>query len=216
MAINKKNKLVLAILFFGPLIFYLFLLTGTNNFAKLPVLTNGVTDVSDLNAEQQMTLNNKISIVCFLGEDLLQHKTNALNLNEKIYKHFYGFKNFQFVVVLPKGSEAKAKQLKKELGVTSNVDKWYFVFGSKEEVQNIFGSFQTPYDLNDKLYTPYAFIIDREMNLRGRNDDQDTEDGFLYGYNAESVATVHQEMVDDVKVVMAEYRLALKKNKRKI
>ena len=73
MAINKKNKLVLAILFFGPLIFYLFLLTGTNNFAKLPVLTNGVTDVSDLDAEQQMTLNNKISIVCFLGEDLLSH-----------------------------------------------------------------------------------------------------------------------------------------------
>jgi hypothetical protein len=33
-------------------------------------------------------------------------------------------------------------------------------------------------------------------------------DGFLYGYNAESVASVHQEMVDDVKVVIAEYRLA--------
>ena len=37
---------------------------------------------------------------------------------------------------------------------------------------------------------------------------------YIDGYNAESVATVHQEMVDDVKVVMAEYRLALKKNKR--
>ena len=216
MAINKKNKLVLAILFFGPLIFYLFLLTGTNNFAKLPVLTNKVDDVSNLYAEDSMTLNDKISIVCFFGEDLLQHKTNALNLNEKIYKHFYGFESFQFVVVLPKGSEEKAKQLKKELGVTSNVDKWYFVFGSEDEVQNIFKSFQTPYELNDKLYTPYAFIVDREMNLRGRNNDEDSEDGFLYGYNAESVATVHQEMVDDVKVVMAEYRLALKKNKREI
>ena len=161
MAINKKNKLVLAILFFGPLIFYLFLLTGTNNFAKLPVLTNKVDDVSNLYAEDSMTLNDKISIVCFFGEDLLQHKTNALNLNEKIYKHFYGFESFQFVVVLPKGSEEKAKQLKKELGVTSNVDKWYFVFGSEDEVQNIFKSFQTPYELNDKLYTPYAFIVDR-------------------------------------------------------
>jgi hypothetical protein len=64
-----------------------------------------------------------------------------------------------------------------------------------------------------------AFFIHgsyRELNLRGRNDEEAREDGLMYGYNAESVATVHQEMVDDVKVVMAEYRLALKKNKREI
>jgi len=66
------------------------------------------------------------------------------------------------------------------------------------------------------LYTPYAFIIDRGLSLRGRNDEEAKEEGLLYGYNAESIATVHQEMVDDVKVVMAEYRLALKKNKREI
>ena len=211
-----RNKIVLATIFFGPLIFYLFLLTGTNNFAKLPVLTKNVDDVRNLNSDNEITLKNNISILCFLGDDLLQHKTNALNLNEKIYKHFYGFNDFQFVVVLPKGSENMAKQLKKELGITTNVDKWYFIFGSKEEVLDIFNSFKTIYKLDDHLYTPYAFIIDRDMNLRGRNDDKKTEDGILYGYNAESVATIHQEMVDDVKVVMAEYRLALKKNKRKI
>jgi len=211
-----RNKIVLAAIFFGPLIFYLFLLTGTNNFAKLPVLTNKVNDISNLSADHKITFQNNISIVCFLGDDLLQHKTNALNLNEKIYKHFYGFDDFQFVVVLPKGAEEKAKQLKKELGVTTNVDKWYFVFGSKEEVKELFKSFKTNLKLDDNSYSPNAFIIDREMNLRGRNDDKETVDGFLYGYNAESVATVHQEMVDDVKVVMAEYRLALKKNKREI
>ena len=216
MAKNLKSKWVLGILFFGPLIFYLFLLTGTNNFAKLPVLTNNVDDIRNFSTENNITLQNNISIISFLGDDLLQHKTNALNLNEKIYKHFYGFKDFQFVVVLPKGAEEKAKQLKKELGVTTNVDKWYFVFGSKTEVQNMFTSLKTNYKIDSNSYTPYAFIIDREMNLRGRNDDDKTIDGFLYGYNAESVATIHQEMVDDVKVVIAEYRLALKKNKREI
>ncbi len=216
MAVNRKNKLVLSIIFFGPLIFYLFLLTGTNNFAKLPVLTNKVNDVSHLKSIAPVTFQNNISIVCFLGDDLLQHKTNALNLNEKIYKHFYGFKDFQFVVVLPKGSEANAEQLKKELGVTTNVDKWFLVFGTKDEVQSIFDGFKTNYKLDSHSYSPNAFIVDREMNLRGRNDDEDIEGKVLYGYNAESVATIHQEMVDDVKVVMAEYRLALKKNKREI
>ena len=216
MSQKTRNTILLSILFFGPLIFYLFLLTGTNNFAKLPVLTSNVQDVNQFSAEPKASLEKKISVLCFLGSDLLKHKTNALNLNEKIYKHFYGFKGFQFVVVLPVGAESDAEQLKKELGATYNIDKWHFVFGEIEGIQGMFNSLETGYELDDKGYTPYAFIIDREMNLRGRNDDEEAENGMLYGYNAESVATVHQEMVDDVKVVMAEYRLALKKNKREI
>jgi len=216
MAKPGKNTVVLSILFFGPLLFYLFLLTGTNNFAKLPVLTPNVSDITHLTEEDSIHLKNNISVLCFLGSDLLKHKTNALNLNEKIYKHFYGFKGFQFIVVLPEGAEADALQLKKELGATYNVDKWRFLFGNEEEIKKVFASLETTYELDDNAYTPYAFIIDRELNLRGRNDEEAAEEGLLYGYNAESVATVHQEMVDDVKVVMAEYRLALKKNKREI
>ena len=192
-------------------------MTGTNNFAKLPRLTENIDDVQQFSSTtDSIRLKNNISVLCFLGSDLLRHKTNALNLNEKIYKHFYGFKGFQFVVVLPKGSEEDAQQLKKELGATYNVDKWHFVFGDGDEVKKMFGSLKTSYNLDDQYYSPYAFIIDRELTLRGRNDEEAAEDGLLYGYNAESVATVHQEMVDDVKVVMAEYRLALKKNKREI
>ncbi|MGB5320804.1 hypothetical protein [Lutimonas sp.] len=217
MAKPSKNIVVLSILFFGPLLFYLFLLTGTNNFAKLPRLTENIDDVQQFSSTtDSIRLKNNISVLCFLGSDLLRHKTNALNLNEKIYKHFYGFKGFQFVVVLPKGSEEDAQQLKKELGATYNVDKWHFVFGDGDEIKKMFGSLKTSYNLDDQYYSPYAFIIDRELTLRGRNDEEAAEDGLLYGYNAESVATVHQEMVDDVKVVMAEYRLALKKNKREI
>lgn len=216
MAKNKKNTWILIVLFFGPLIFYLVLLTGTNNFTQLPVLTAKVADITHFNSVEKVSLDDKISVVCFFGEDLLNRKTNALNLNEKIYKHFYGFKDFQFIVVLPEGTEEKAKQLKKELGTIMNVDKWYFVFGPKEEVMDFFNTFQTTYSLTTDSYSPNAFIIDKERNLRGRNDDKDEPNGMLYGYNAEDVAPIHQKMVDDVKVVLAEYRLALKKHKRQI
>ena len=219
MARPGRNTIVLSILFFGPLLFYIFLLTGTNNFARLPVLTNGVDDVTRFQPEadgQQISLDGNISILCFLGRNPLDHKTNALNLNEKIYKHFFGFKGFQFVVVLPDGSQEYAAQLKKELGATYDVDQWHFLFGSDQQVLAMFESLKTSYSLDASLYSPDAFIIDREMNLRGRNDDDDMPDGMRYGYNAESISTVHQEMVDDVKVVVAEDRLALKKNKRQI
>lgn len=215
---SRRNTLILSILFFGPLLFYIFLLTGTNNFARLPVMTEGVQDVVDFESDTTavISLNKNISVLCFLGSDPLDHKTNALNLNEKIYKHFFGFKGFQFIVVLPKGTEEDARQLKKELGATYNVDQWHFMFGSEDEVRGFFNSLGTDAELDASLYTPLAYIIDREMNLRGRDDDDDMPNGKRYGYNAESISTVHQEMVDDVKVVVAEDRLALKKNKRQI
>ncbi|MEN8125609.1 MAG: hypothetical protein ABFR32_10820 [Bacteroidota bacterium] len=212
---SKKNIIILSILFFGPLIFYLLLLTGTHKFNRLPILTQNIEEINHL-SDENIQLKDHISILCFLGNDVLQHKTNALNLNEKIYKHFYGFKDFQFVVVMPEGTELAAEQLKKELGATTDVEKWHFLFGTKNEINNIFNSLQTNYKLNEKLYAPYAFIIDKDLNLRGRDNDEDIPNGILYGYNAETVATIHKKMVDDVKVVMAEYRLALKKNKRKI
>jgi hypothetical protein len=49
--------------------------------------------------------------------------------------------------------------------------------------------------------------------LRGRDDDEDV--GTLFGYNASSVAELNNKMTDDVKVILAEYRLALKKNNTK-
>jgi hypothetical protein len=219
MAKPGRNTVILSILFFGPLLFYVFLLTGTNNFAKLPVLTERISDVSEFETDtgaDPISLDGNISILCFLGQQPLDHKTNALNLNEKIYKHFFGFKGFQFVVVLPEGTQEEASQLKKELGATYDVSQWHFLFGSADEVRALFGSLRTSGGLDADLYTPDAFIIDRDMNLRGRNDDEDMPDGIRYGYNAESISTVHQEMVDDVKVVIAEDRLALKKNKRQI
>ena len=48
-------------------------------------------------------------------------------------------------------------------------------------------------------------------NLRGRDDDEDVQ--LLYGFNAADYAEINNKMSDDIKVVLAEYRLALKKYK---
>jgi hypothetical protein len=55
-----------------------------------------------------------------------------------------------------------------------------------------------------------VFIVDKDQNLRGRTDDEDK--GILYGYDSRSVSELNNKMNDDVKVILAEYRLALKKN----
>ncbi|MCF6347639.1 MAG: hypothetical protein L3J20_04965 [Flavobacteriaceae bacterium] len=212
-----KNFWILFGLFILPLVLYVLLLTGTNNFAKLPVVTETIKDVTAFKTKDSVTiyLKGKITILCFLGDDLQSVKNNALNLNQKIYKHFYKFKDFQFVVVLPEGTQEQALKLNKELGVITDMQKWNFVFGNHQDIIELFSSLKTSYQLAPNGYSPYTFIIDKEMHLRGRTDDESTS-GILYGHNAETVAPIHNEMVDDVKVLIAEYRLALKKNNREI
>ena len=199
-----------------PLVFYLLLLTGTNKFAKLPVLNKTIGDVTTFknSTGTSITLDDKISVLCFLGDDLQTVKNNALNLNEKIYKHFYKFKDFQFVVVLQEGSSNQVNELVKQLKVTTDMQKWNFVYGNQQQIDKLFKSLDTNLEIGANGYSPYAFIIDKNRYLRGRTDDEDN--GLMYGYNAETVAPIHGKMVDDVKVLIAEYRLALKKNNREI
>ena len=59
------------------------------------------------------------------------------------------------------------------------------------------------------MASPYVFIIDKDRNLRGRDDDKDL--GVLYGFDSSVYSEVNNKMSDDVRVILAEYRLALKK-----
>ena len=135
----------------------------------------------------------------------------ALNLNEKIYKRFYEFNDLQFVIIMQENKESEIKLLKNELrdGAGTNLLKWNFLTSSKENIERHFNSLKIPLILEKNLSSPYVFIIDKEKKLRGRNDDEDI--GVLYGFDARSVAEINKKMIDDVKVILAEYRLALKR-----
>lgn len=191
-------------LFVLPLVVYLFFASGVNNFAKLPIVTNTVVDVAEFSDEQ---FKDKITILGFLGTDVSQKKGNALNLNQKIYKRFHGFEDFQFLMVQPQGTEEKCQQLVDELSRSTQVDTtgWKIVFLDPVQIQLVFDRLNTPLSLDETLGSPYVFIIDKGIALRGRDDNDNI------GYDARSVADIHNNMVDDVKVILAEYRLALKK-----
>ena len=200
-----KKYFVLTILFVLPIIIYLFFLTGEHNFFKLPVITEDVHDIKDFS---NLQLKDKIKIISFLGADLNEDKTSALNINMKIYNRFFMFDDFQFISLLPIGSEEKAMNLKNELTAITGTDlsKWGFVFLKDDQLNKIFDSLNLPVFLDDNLSSPYVYIIDKDLNLRGNRDD----DNFI-GYNSKSIADINNNMVDDVKVILAEYRMALKK-----
>lgn len=203
-----KKTFVLIVLFILPIVAYLFFASGVNNFGKLPILTQNIGDVSDF--DPKVTLQDKISIIGFLGSDVELKKGNAFNLNQKIYKPFYEFKDFQFVMIVPLGAEAKVEALKTELGNLTDIQKWNFVFASENQIKAFFKGLKTDLILDKNFGTSHVFIIDKDKNLRGRKDDED--EGVKYGFNTAVVAELNNKMEDDVKIILAEYRLALKKN----
>ncbi|MEO9891334.1 hypothetical protein [Aurantibacter sp.] len=203
-----KKTFVLVSLFVLPVVIYMFFASGVYNFGKLPVLT---TDIASINTkDSKVSFDNKITILGFLGNAIENKKGNAFNLNQKIYKRFYKFNDFQFVMMVPKGSENKVAELKKELGHLVDIKKWNFIFSEEQDIKNVFNSLNTDLELDDDLGSPFVFIIDKDGNLRGRDDDED--EGVKYGFNTTSVADLNNKMEDDVKIILAEYRMALKKN----
>ena len=210
---NLKKYLILGFLFFFPIFVYVFLSTGINNFAKLPVLTETVMDIENIEGNiANVSFKNKISVVAFWGGDVNNKKSEALNLNQKIYKRFYEFQDFQFVLLHDKNDNEAIEDLKSDLvsGVGTDLKNWNFIPTTQSNIKMIFDSFKTNIELDESFSTPYVFIVDRDLNLRGRDDDEDI--GMLFGFNSQSVAEINNKMVDDVKIILAEYRLALKKN----
>src|SRR6056297_3463418 len=107
-----KKKIVLAVLFILPVVVYLFFASGVNNFGRLPILTKSISGISKMDTNVQ--LKNKITILGFFGNNVEAMQGNAFNLNQKIYKRFGEFNDFQMVMVVPQGKQGQVEELKNE------------------------------------------------------------------------------------------------------
>ncbi|MFT4943633.1 MAG: hypothetical protein ACI8RH_001378 [Flavobacteriales bacterium] len=212
-----KKKIVLGVLFLLPIAIYMFFATGVNNFGKLPVLSEDVSRVSsfkDLNGNV-VTLDNKITVLGFFGKTPLETKAYTYNLAHKIYKKNHEYNEFQFLILLPEEARNGAKILTAKISEIAATTAWTYAFGTPEAIQEVFASLKSGYTLDGSLSSRFVFIIDKDVRLRGRNDDEDMPDGLVYGYNSADIGDINNRMSDDVKVVLAEYRKETKENSRR-
>jgi hypothetical protein len=205
-----KKNIVLFVLFILPIVAYLFFASGVNGFTTLPVITPKTADFGNWKSldNQKMTLNGKITVLGFSGSHLLKNRGNYFNLNEKIYQRYHTFKDLQFVVICPIGTEEQAKSLIAVLKGFTDVSQWHFVFASPEEITAYYNQLKLVGKLDADLGTPNVYLIDKERNLRGRKQKK----GYKEGYSTFHPADLSNEMLDDFKVILYEYRAALKKN----
>jgi len=206
-----KKNIVLFVLFILPIVAYLFFASGVNSYTKLPVLTPKVADFGDWKSldNQKVSLNGKITILGFSGSKLVENRGNFFNLNQKIYQRYHTFKDLQFVVICPLGTEEQAKSVITALKAFTDVSQWHFVFAPVTDIIKYYNQLKLVEKLDHNLGTPNVYILDKERNLRGRKEKK----GFKEGYNTFKPAELSNEMLDDFKVILYEYRAALKKNR---
>jgi hypothetical protein len=200
-----------------PIIAYLFFATGVNSFITLPTLTPSIDELGNWKSldGKPAQLSNKITVLGFPGNDVPKQKSAFFNLSQKIYNRNHDFKDFQFVSICPIGTETEIQKIVDQLNSTDPTDNWHFVFATPSEIEAYFKSLKLKQNLNSDLSAQNVFIIDKKRNLRGRKSNlfgNKTKDDFKEGYDPSNVSDVYNEMLDDVKVILAEYRLALKRN----
>ena len=212
---SMKKFWVLFSLFILPLVFYIFLSKGIYKYSNLPILTEKVVDVKEFTSNENSSFLNKLTVVCFLGSNIKEAKASLFNLNQTVYKRYYQKPFFQMIAILPKEKESNYVKVIEELSVFTDIKKWHFVYMNSENIQTLFNSFNTPFQLNKNLYSENAYIIDMKLRLRGRKDDEDTEGGKLYGYNMKSVSTLKNKMKDDIDVIYYQLKKSAEKQKRR-
>lgn len=157
---------------------------------------------------ESVTLNDKITILGFGGFDIVKNRGNLFNLNEKIYQRYHEFKDLQFVMICPKGTEADVAGVLDALDDFTDVSQWHFLFATPEEIKTYFEDLKLREKLDVTHGTSNVFIIDKERNLRGRTEEKE----YREGYDTFHPSELNNEMLDDFKIVLYEYRAALKKN----
>ena len=215
-----KNKIILVLLFIFPIVTYLIFASAKHNSLFLPVLSKNLKEIpsdwKSLDGEKTM-LTNKITVLGFTGSSIDSIKGNLFNLNQKIYQKYFGFEDFQIVMVAPNGTQSEIQKIIVELNrITDDMKGWHFVFAEPSEIVKYHNSLHLVSNLDSGFGSPSVIIVDKERSHRGRKGkNKKGEQEYKESYNTVSAADLHNEMTDDVKIILREYRLALKKNKRK-
>src|SRR5690606_20581864 len=125
---------VLGVLFFLPVTFLLFLYPATHNYTPLDVVNTSVLDIDAVSSKtnESIVFKDHITVLGFFGEQPMQKLITGSNLKELVYDKFKGFKRFQIVIVMPKGTESKVETLKKEIASYEDIRFWHFVFVEAE------------------------------------------------------------------------------------
>lgn len=210
-----KRNVILGVLFFLPVAFLLMLYPAKHNYDALNIVNQGVSDITNFTSDnsENIQLKDHITVLGFFGKTPEDKMIAASNLKELVYDKFKGFKNFQIVIVVLEGTEASVDLLKQEVNTYEDLSYWHYAYGTEGEIKMLFNTLKSHVELSDNLSTNSIYIIDKELNQRGRLDgrsEKEVEDNkpsfSVFSYNTIEVAEIKNMMSDDIRILFTEYR----------
>lgn len=208
-----KRNFTLGILFLLPVFFVLIMSLSKENFEVLDIVNSNVLDIPTLE-HSEIQLKDHLTVLGFFGNTPKKRSIEALNLKEVVYDKFKGFKKFQVVILVTKGTEKETKALFKEIASYEDLRFWHFVHLEEDKIRSIFESLKSDFKLDEHLSTDKTFIIDTDLNQRGRLDDRDDKEKSknlpvreLDFYSCTEIAELKNKMAaEDLRILFTEYR----------
>ena len=209
-----KRYGILSILFFLPVAFLLLLLPAKHHYTPLEVVKYGIKDLEGFSVENEsILLKDHISVIGFLGRQPMEQSVMASNVKELIYDKFKGFKKFQIVMIVPNGAQAEAEKLKTEISAYEDLKYWHFAYGSPATINKFYKGLKTQQPLDGNFASDEIYIVDKDLNQRGRIDDRENKGTTsdmpaveLVSYNTIKVSELKNKFGDDLRVLFQEYR----------
>jgi protein SCO1/2 len=219
-----KKALILFSLLLLPTILYLTLTTGKHNFVNLPHLvkesgdTAKIPPFSFINQDGKIITNadykGKIYVADFFFTTcpgICKIMTgNMLRLQEE-FKNNKDFALLSHTVNPEKDTVETLRRYARDKGADTR--NWNFVTGTKDSIYKIAESYfanvmADSLALGGFLHSEFFILVDKEGNIRCRKED----DGNIKAVYDGTSETDMRKLKDDIKVLIAEYNLALKKN----
>jgi hypothetical protein len=188
------------------------MLLSKDNYNPLDIVKENIQELPQ--NDDNIQLKDHITILSFLGKKPMDNSTAAFNLKELVYDRSKGFKTFQVVMLLPHDAKSEAEVLLKEIKSYEDLRFWHLVYAEESEIKSVFQSLKSEEDLDENIATNMVFIVDRDLNQRGRIDDRTEKEiesnkplYSLYSYNCVEVAELKNKMAaEDMRVLFKEYR----------
>jgi protein SCO1/2 len=237
MKFNLKSLttiIILGLLLVAPPIIYSYVTKGYNNFIKLDIVgekdpdtgeDHKISEFSFINQNNEIVNNSDMDSNIYIADFFFTNCPSICPIMTKnmayIQKKLSVYPNIKFLshTVDPKNDTPERfveyiDEMKNN-NISINLDNWDFVTGNKDDIYNIARSYFVNVSMDSLapggfLHSEYFVLVDKEGRVRSGIDKNGNVVGVYDGTNEAQL----RDLVNDVKVLMAEYKRP-KRTKRK-
>ncbi|NIJ45841.1 hypothetical protein FHR24_002312 [Wenyingzhuangia heitensis] len=211
-----KKKIILALLFIGPLAFFIFLSLGEVNFIPCKTFKTNIVDITDIKKDS-ISFDQNINVITFLGKQPITKDIEIFNINEVVFKKLAKYTKFQLISFYVGDNNSEIEIIKERLAKTNDDKfyKWKFICLDSVQTTRIYNSLKTNTTLDYNLAANKAFIVDKNNNQRGRTDDDKIGED-VFAYDLSSVNDLKNKLLTDTQNVFYEQEVSTTSRKERL